>query len=72
MTSTSHRLRTSEVYYLLEGEKGVMHIGGESAKVKKCQAIYIPPNSMQYIHNSGKEDLILFCIVDPVNPVKHF
>jgi len=64
MTSTPHRLRTSEVYYILEGE-GVMYINGESVKVRPCQAIYIPPNSTQYIHNPGKVDLIFICIVDP-------
>jgi mannose-6-phosphate isomerase-like protein (cupin superfamily) len=42
-----------------------MNINGESAKVKPCQAIYIPSNSTQYIHNPGKVDLIFICIVDP-------
>jgi len=52
------------VYYILEGE-GVMHIGTESSPVHAEQAVYIPPNIMQYIHNSGKGDLKFLCIVDP-------
>ncbi len=62
--SKPHRLKTSEVYYILEGE-AIMHIDDGSARVHPGQAIYIPPNSRQYIHNTGKSDLIFLCIVDP-------
>ncbi len=63
-TSTPHRLKTSEVYYILEGE-GVMHIGDEIAIVRCGQAIYIPPGSRQYIQNTGQIELKFLCIVDP-------
>ncbi len=63
-TSAPHRLRTSEVYYILEGE-GIMHIGDESRSVRSGQAIYIPPGSRQYIQNSGQIELKFLCIVDP-------
>jgi len=62
--SKRHKLKTSEVYYILEGE-GVMHINDESAKVHGGQAVYIPPNAMQYIENTGTVDLKFLCIVDP-------
>jgi mannose-6-phosphate isomerase-like protein (cupin superfamily) len=62
--SKSHKLKTSEVYYILEGE-GVMYVNNESAKVRSGQAIYIPPNSVQYIQNIGNSDLRFLCIVDP-------
>jgi mannose-6-phosphate isomerase-like protein (cupin superfamily) len=62
--SAPHRLKTSEVYYVLEGE-GVMHINDKSANVQSGQAVYIPPGSIQYIHNTGKSDLVFLCIVDP-------
>lgn len=62
--SRPHRLRTSEVYYILEGE-GIMHIDEESARVGPGQAIYIPPRSRQYIRNTGKTGLKFLCIVDP-------
>ena len=59
-----HRLKTSEVYYILEGE-GVMHIDEESASVHPGQAVYIPPGSKQYIRNTGNSYLKFLCIVDP-------
>jgi len=63
-TSISHKLKTSEVYYILEGE-GIMHINKETQRVHQGHAIYIPPNSQQFIQNTGKDDLVFLCIVDP-------
>ena len=62
--SMPHRLRTSEVYYILQG-RGTMHIDNESREVRDGQAVYIPPNSVQHIENTGDGDLIFLCIVDP-------
>lgn len=63
-TSRPHKLKTSEVYYILEGE-GLMHIDDEIERVHVGQAIYIPPDSTQFFQNTGKKDLIFICIVDP-------
>ncbi|MFZ3384075.1 MAG: cupin domain-containing protein [Candidatus Methanoperedens sp.] len=63
-TSSPHKLKTTEVYYILEGE-GLMHINEEKQRVHPGHAIYIPPNSLQFIQNTGKNDLIFLCIVDP-------
>jgi mannose-6-phosphate isomerase-like protein (cupin superfamily) len=63
-TSFPHKLKTSEVYFILEGE-GIMHIGDETTQVIPGNAIYIPPDTRQYIHNSGGIDLKFICIVDP-------
>ena len=62
--SALHRLRTSEVYYILEGE-GIMHIDEEAAGVLAGQVIYIPPAATQYIENRGTLPLKFLCIVDP-------
>ena len=62
--SLPHRLKTSEVYYVLAGE-GLMHIDGETAAVRAGQALYIPPDSTQHIANTGRTDLVFLCIVDP-------
>jgi mannose-6-phosphate isomerase-like protein (cupin superfamily) len=59
-----HKLVTSEVYYIIEGS-GIMHINEESCKVDPNCAIYIPPDSKQYIENTGDSDLKFLCIVDP-------
>ena len=59
-----HRLISSEVYCILEGE-GKMSIDDETEKVRSGDVIYIPPGSMQYIENISDADLTLLCIVDP-------
>lgn len=59
-----HRLKASEVYYIMAGH-GLMHIDKESFKVVPDCAVYIPPEAMQYIENTGDSDLVFLCIVDP-------
>lgn len=63
-TSQLHRMKTSEVYYILQGE-GRMFIDDDSASVKAGQAIYVPPGAAQKISNIGADDLSFLCIVDP-------
>ncbi len=63
-TTLKHRLRTSEVYHILEGE-GVMHIDTETRHVRPGSTVYIPPEALQFIHNPGSTDLVFLCIVDP-------
>lgn len=62
--SLPHRLRTSEVYYILEGD-GIMHINEEAEAVSAGTVIYIPPSATQYIRNTGPNELKFLCIVDP-------
>jgi len=62
--SIKHSLTTSEVYYILKGS-GIMHIEIESQNVSEGDTIIIPPNSVQFIENSGSDDLIFLCIVEP-------
>lgn len=64
LTSAPHQLKTSEVYYILEGEE-IMYIDNENEKVSANQVVYIPPSAKQYIKNIGKTDLKFLCIVDP-------
>jgi mannose-6-phosphate isomerase-like protein (cupin superfamily) len=60
-----HRLKNSvEVYFILKGS-GIMHIDKEKRRVNQFDAIYIPPNSIQWIENIGNEDLEFICIVSP-------
>lgn len=69
-TSLHHSLKTTEVYYILQGQ-GVMHINDETAHVSPGQAIYIPPQAVQYIENIGDIDLVFLCIVDPAWRQEH-
>ena len=62
--SHRHRLKTDEVYYIVAGT-GKIHIDDESATVEAGDAIDIPPNSIQWIKNTGQTDLVFLCIVDP-------
>ena len=59
-----HKLKSSEVYYIIAGQ-GLMHIDQESVEVGPDCTIYIPPNAVQYIENTGGSDLKFLCIVDP-------
>jgi len=63
-SSLPHRLTSSEVYYILEGE-GVIHIDTESIAIKKGDTIYVPPKSLQSVDNIGNNDLVFICIVEP-------
>ncbi|HEY9698278.1 MAG TPA: cupin domain-containing protein [Trichocoleus sp.] len=63
-TSIVHSLKTSEVYYILSGT-GEMRINNETQVVQPGDAVYIPPDAQQSIHNGGTEPLIFLCIVDP-------
>ena len=62
--SDKHRLKSSEVYYILQG-KGEMRINEETAIVKVGDTIEIPPNAVQSIKNIGDYELEFLCIVDP-------
>lgn len=64
-SSLPHKITDSvEVYFVLEGE-GCMHIDHEKETLKPGQAVYIPPNSCQWIENTGKTALKFLCIVSP-------
>ena len=63
-TSKPHIMKTSEVYYILEG-KGIMHVNEEQKQVIKDESVFVPPNSRQYLENVGETDLVTLCIVDP-------
>ncbi|HRZ41939.1 MAG TPA: cupin domain-containing protein [Bacteroidales bacterium] len=64
LTSLPHRLKTSEVYYILKGQ-GLMSINEETAQVFPGQAVYIPPDAIQFIKSTGDQPLEFLCIVDP-------
>ncbi len=62
--SRPHRLKATEVYYLLRGQ-GVMHIDDETAIVSAGDAVYIPAGAVQWLENTGGEPVEFACIVDP-------
>lgn len=62
--SLRHKLQSSETYYILQGI-GILRVKGDSIEVKKDDSVYVPPNSEQFIENTGQSDLVFLCIVDP-------
>ena len=63
--SIRHHLEgASEVYYLMAGE-GVMHVGDETRRVSAGDALLIPPGAVQFLENTGAEDLVFLAIVEP-------
>ncbi|HSG83062.1 MAG: cupin domain-containing protein [Nitrosopumilus sp.] len=62
--SKLHKMKSSEIYYILQGS-GKLIINGESYLLQKDDSAYVPPNAEQFIENSGKEILKFLCIVEP-------
>lgn len=62
--STVHKIKSSEIYYILEGD-AVLMINDEIHQLKKDDSAYVPPMSKQYIKNVGTIDLRFLCIVEP-------
>ena len=62
--SLPHRLKTSEVYYFISGQ-GRMHVDGEVTPVGPEQVLYVPPGAVQHVENTGTDELVFLCIVDP-------
>lgn len=62
--SFRHSLKTSEIYYILQGE-GLIHIDDDAQPVRPDQAVVIPIHGVQYIENTGTNDLVFLCMVDP-------
>ncbi|MGF7140570.1 cupin domain-containing protein [Roseimarinus sediminis] len=63
-TTLPHRLKSSESYYVLQGE-GEVSINNEIAMLGVGDLVYIPPRALQCIRNTGTTDLVFLCICDP-------
>lgn len=59
-----HLVGASEVYYLLSGS-GKMHIDTEVRDVRAGDALLIPAGAVQFLENTGGEDLVFLAIVEP-------
>ena len=59
-----HKLESSEIYYILEGE-ATLEINGNKHTIKKDDSILVFPESEQYIKNTGSSILRFLCIVEP-------
>ncbi len=62
--SKLHKMSSSEIYYILEGS-GMLKINEETYQLEKDDSVYVPPNSKQFIENTGSINLRFLCIVEP-------
>jgi mannose-6-phosphate isomerase-like protein (cupin superfamily) len=62
--SKLHKIRSTEIYYILEGS-GNLKIEEDTHHLEKNDSVYVPPNSKQFIENTGKGNLKFLCIVEP-------
>ena len=47
------------------GKKSKSHKMKTSEVIEEHQSIFVPPFSIQYLENTGNEELKVLCIVDP-------
>jgi mannose-6-phosphate isomerase-like protein (cupin superfamily) len=59
-----HRLRSSEVYYIIAG-RGRMTVDDAVVLIEPGSVIYVPPGSKQSLENSGSAAIEFLCLVDP-------
>ena len=59
-----HKIKSSEIYYILEGCANLI-VDDESYHLGKDDSLYVPPNSKQFLENTGSDDLKFLCIVEP-------
>jgi len=62
--SKLHKISSSEIYYILEGS-GDLKIDEDTHHIEKDDSVYVPPNSKQFIENTGSISLKFLCIVEP-------
>ena len=62
--SYRHKLKQAEVYYILDGQ-GRMHIDEGEQNVIAGDVVYIPPQAVQWIENTGQVDLLFLALVSP-------
>lgn len=55
---------TEEVYYIIEGT-GEMRIGDETAEVGPGDAVYIPPNHVHSLRNTGDTPMRIVLVCGP-------
>jgi mannose-6-phosphate isomerase-like protein (cupin superfamily) len=62
--SKLHRLRSSEVYYIIAG-RGRLTVDDSVVAVEQGSVVYVPPGGKQSLENSGSSAVEFLCLVDP-------
>jgi mannose-6-phosphate isomerase-like protein (cupin superfamily) len=59
-----HYLRQAEVYLIIKGH-GRAHVGEDIVEIATGDAVVIPPKVIQWIENTGADELLFAAIVSP-------
>ncbi len=59
-----HRLRSSEVYYIIAGQ-GRLTVDDAVVVVEPGSVVYVPPGGKQSLENTGPTAIEFLCLVDP-------
>jgi len=62
--SKLHKMISSEIYYILEGN-GNLNVDDDTYHLEKDDSVFVPPNSKQFIENTGEGNFRFLCIVEP-------
>ncbi|NND87513.1 MAG: cupin domain-containing protein [Nitrosopumilus sp.] len=62
--SKLHKIKSSEIYYILEGNAR-LKVDDDAITLGKDDSVFVAPNSVQLIENTGREILRFLCIVEP-------
>ena len=65
MTKAHHLKRIKEIYIITEGEGKVVFEALEPITVGVGDVIVIPEDTSQKIKNTGKTDLVFYCVCTP-------
>ena len=60
--------RTEEIYFVTKGS-GELEIEGETRRVRRGDAVLIPPGSWHTLENDGTSELTILCMCSP--PYSH-
>jgi mannose-6-phosphate isomerase-like protein (cupin superfamily) len=67
-TQRHHHERSEEIYLVTKGS-GELEVDGETRRVRRGDAILIPPGSSHTLENDGTSELTVLCMCSP--PYSH-
>lgn len=66
VTTVPHHLKGTQEIYIITAGEGRVTIGGlEPTDVGVGDVVVIPPGTSQKITNTGKDDLVFYCVCTP-------
>jgi len=63
--SLPHRLTKSEETYTILKGTGRVEVEGKMFEIQEGSVFIVPKNALQSVENTGKENLVFYCIVSP-------